>query len=230
MDKTQQYIKLPKEFVQKNMTTRNKKGLVVAYLYFHTTIDQEVYTTIDCICSELQMSTKSHGERRSQNIIHNILSELITEQVINFIPTNDCSNFQTVSNNQLFKIKINYESFMFNSTSKYVRVEKSEYDKLVHIKSTQLHKIFNIFYQIKSYVCMDDNCLHICYPSIKTLCNCCSCSDNTLANTIKTLYEHSMLYIYKIGEQDKIIINRNIEYVFALKRYNKQEIINEFAA
>jgi AraC-like DNA-binding protein len=230
MEKIERYIKMPKQFVRQNMTTKDKKGLIITYLYFHTTIDNEVYTTIDCICSELNMSTKSHGTRRNQNVVKDILLELINENIISFISTKECPELNTVANSQLFKIKLNSESDMFTSTSKYVRIEKSEYDKIISINSNKTNKIFNIFYQIKSHVCMDNNCLHICYPSMKTLCENCGCSDNTLAEIFKMLNQQNMLYIYKLGDQEKISINRNIEYIFSLERYSKESMLNEFVA
>ena len=77
MDKVQQYIKIPKMFIKDDLDMSNKKGLIISYFYFHTTIDKEIYTSIDCICSELNMSTKSHGKRRSQNIVGKIGKETI---------------------------------------------------------------------------------------------------------------------------------------------------------
>lgn len=230
MEKIERYIKMPKQFIQQNMNTKDKKGLIITYLYFHTTIDNEIYTTIDCICSELNMSTKSHGTRRNQNVVKDILLELINENIISFISTKECPGLNTVANSQLFKIKLNSESDMFTSTSKYVRIEKSEYDKIISINNNKINKIFNIFYQIKSHICMDNSCLHICYPSIKTLCKNCGCSDNTLAEAFKILNQQNMLYVYTLGDQEKIVINRNIEYIFSLEHYSKESVLNEFVA
>ena len=224
------YIKLPKEFIKSNMKTTNKKGLLISYLFFHTTYDKEIYTSIDCICSELKLSTKSHGTRRSQNIIKNLLEELINEKIIKFVPTEYCDCFQSITNDQLFKIALNYEADLFNINSGYIRIEKYEYDAMIKINNNQLNKIFNIYYQIKSYICMDENCLHICYPSLKTLCNLCRCSDDTLSKALKILYDNKLIYLYKFNNEEKIKINRNIEYVFALEKYNKIQIFNEFVA
>lgn len=224
------YIKMPKNFVKSNMNTKYKKGLLISYLYFHTTYDKEIYTSIDCICSELKLSTKSHGARRSQNIIKDIFIELFEEKIIQFIPTQYCKCFNDISNNQLFKIKLNGESIFFNTASNYIRIEKYEYDTIMSINSQQLNKLFNIYYQIKSYICMDDNCLHICYPSIKTLCKLCGCSDNTLSSIIKILYENKLIYLYRFNDEEKVLINRNIEYIFALEKYDKKQIFNEFVA
>lgn len=224
------YIKIPKTFVKTHMNTKDKKCLLITYLFFHTTYDKEVYTSIDCICSELKLSTKSHGARRSQNIIKDLLNELIQEQIIEFISTSYCKDFYSLTNNQLFKIKINHDSVFFNSSSNYVRIEKSEYDALCLIDNCILNKIFNIFYQIKSHICMDDNCLHICYPSFKTLCALCGCSDNTLLSILKILHEKKLIYVYKLNNPDKMLINRNIEYIFALEPYNRKQVLNEFVA
>lgn len=230
MNQNQVYIKLPKIFIKENMNTKNKKGLLLSYLFFHTTYDQEIYTSMDCICSELYMSTKSHGVRRSQNIIKDYLVELMSEKIINFIPTEYCQDFNSVANNQLFKISLNRDHELFNWSAGYVRIEKYEYDHIMSIKDKQTNKIFNIFYQIKSHICMDEGCLHTCYPSIKTLCKLCECSDNTLSSTIKTLYTHKLIYLYKFNSQEKVSINRNIEYVFALENYSKKQVLNEFVA
>lgn len=225
-----QYIKLPKDFIQNYMNTKNKKGLIIAYLFFHTTIDKEIYTSIDCMCCELQLSTKSHGERRNQNVVKDILLELIYENIVQFIPTEYCMKFGSISNSQLFKLKLNNQAEIFNPASKYVKIEKEEYDNIIKIKNNQLHRIFNIFYQIKSYVCMDNDCLHVCYPSIKKLCKLCGCSDNTLLNAIIMLCDNKLIYIYKLNDEERVIINRNIEYVFALEQYSKDCIMQEFAA
>lgn len=227
---SQLYIKLPKEFIKTHMNAKSKKGLLISYLFFHTTYDKEIYTSIDCICSELKMSTKSHGSRRSQNIIKDLLVELMEEKVIQFISTQYCTQFETITNNQLFKMKLNYDAGLFATNSNYVRIEKYEYDTLLSINNSQMNKLFNIYYQIKSYVCMDDDCLHICYPSLKTLCNICGCSDNTLSSMIKMLYDNKLIYLYRFDDMEKITINRNIEYVFALEKYNKDQIIAEFVA
>ncbi len=227
---TQLYIKLPKDFVKFQMNTKNKKCLLITYLFFHTTYDKEIYTSIDCICSELNMSIKSHGTRRSQNIIKDLLIELIEEKIIEFIPTQYCTGIDSAANNQMFKIKFHNDHSLFTSNSHYVRIEKYEYDTLMSIHSQQLNKLFNIYYQIKSYVCMDENCLHVCYPSIKTLCDVCGCSDNTISSMIKLLYDNKLIYLYRINDQEKLIINRNIEYVFSLKQYTKEQVLSEFVA
>ena len=230
MNKNQVYIKIPKTFIKESMNNKNKKGLLISYLFFHTTYDQEIYTSIDCICSELYMSTKSHGVRRSQNIIKDYLIELISEQIIRFIPTEYCQDFNVVANNQMFKIYLNRDHEFFNMPSGYVRIEKYEYDCIMSIKDKQTNKLFNTFYQIKAHVCMDEGCLHTCYPSIKTLCKLCECSDNTLSAMIKKLYTHKLIYLYRFNSQEKIEINRNIDYVFALENYSKEQVFKEFAA
>ena len=77
---------------------------------------------------------------------------------------------------------------------------------------------------------MDDNCVHMCYPSMQTLCKLCTCSDNTLISILRTLCENKLLYIYQLNDQEQIKIKSNIKYIFALERYSKQDILNEFAA
>ena len=77
---------------------------------------------------------------------------------------------------------------------------------------------------------MDDNCLHTCYPSLKTLCKICGCSDNTLSAMIKILYQNKLIYLYRLSDQERIMYNCNTEYVFALEQYSREQIINEFAA
>jgi hypothetical protein len=222
------YVKLPKTFIKENANTKNKKMLMITYLYFHTTFDKEIYTSIDCICSELQWSIKSHGERRNQNIVKDILQELIKEQIISFVSMDYCKDFDNISNSQLFKLSINYQSELFNPTSNYVRIEKNEFDKIMNIKHNSIHKIFNIFYRIKSYVCMDDKCLHMCFASLKTLCKECQCSYNTLANLIKLLYSNQLIYMYRITETEQMQLNTAVDYVFALENYPRDAIIREF--
>lgn len=222
------YLKLPKVFIKENTDAKNKKILIITYLYFHTTFDKEVYTSIDCICYELKLSMKSHGERRNQNVVKDILKELIEENIISFVPTDYCKNFDHISNSQLFKLHINYESELFNSISNYVRIEKNELNKIMNIKNNSIHKIFNIFYRIKSYMCMDEKCLHICFASLKTLCKECQCSYATLVNVIKMLYEHHLIYMYRITETEQMELNTSVDYVFALENYPRDAIIQEF--
>lgn len=224
------YIKLPQKFIQENADT--KKVVLLSYLYFHTTIDKEIYTTIDCICNELKLSTKSHGERRNQNIIKDILQEFINEEIISFIPTEYQDNLTTIKNNQLFKLVLNYDAKIFNSSSHYVRIEKIEYDKLITFDSNILMRAFNVFYFLKSYMCLDDNCLHICYPSMKTIQAKCGNSYNTLINILRNLQEHQLLYTYVIPKQyqDNIYENtkRYFDYIFGLNKYSCGQILNEF--
>ena len=224
------YIKMPKEFIRTNTNTKDKKCLLISYLFFHTTCDKEIYTSIDCICTELKLSVKSHGVRRSQNIFKDLLQELIDQKIIQFISTQYCNNFESIANDQMFKIKLNTELDFFNTNSNYIRIEKYEYDAIMSINDSKLNKIFNIFYQIKSYVCMDDNCLHMCYPAVKTLCDICKCSYTTLSSIIKILYDHKLIYLYRFNDQEKIIMNRNIDYVFALEEYTKDQVFHEFVA
>ena len=77
---------------------------------------------------------------------------------------------------------------------------------------------------------MDEGCAHICYASVKTLCNTCGCSNGTFSKIIKLLYEHKLIYLYRFNDQEKVLINRNIEYVFALENYDKEQVLHEFKA
>ena len=54
-------LKISKELIRKYGNTKEKTLPVLAYLYFHTTSEKYIYTSVDCICSELNLSTKSHG-------------------------------------------------------------------------------------------------------------------------------------------------------------------------
>jgi hypothetical protein len=47
---------------------------------------------------------------------------------------------------------------------------------------------------------------------------------------LKILCENKLIYVYKMNEEDQIRINRNIKFVFAIERYSKNAIINEFVA
>lgn len=229
MQKNIYNLKLPKEFIKQHGNTTDKIIPVLSYLYFHMTPERYIYTSIDCICSELNLSTKSHGTRRSQNVIKDILKQLINDNVISLITMDGYTDFNEVNNNQLIKLFFNINSSLINPSSNYVHIDITEYQAIA-TNNKYICKSFNVFCQIKSHVCMDDDCLHICYPSIKTLCGLCGCSDNTLSSMIKILYENKLIYLYKLNDQEKITINRHIEYIFALEKYNKKQILNEFVA
>ena len=222
-------LKLPKEFIRQYGNTTDKTIPVLSYLYFHMTPEKYIYTSIDCICLELNLSIKSHGTRRSQNVIKDVLKQLIDDNVISLIIMDDYTDLDEVNNNQLIKLSFNINSPLINPSSNYVYIDITEYQSIV-INNKYACKSFNVFFQIKSHICMDDNCLHMCYPSIKTLCGLCGCSDNTLSSIIKILYENKLIYLYKLNDQEKIAINRKIEYIFALEKYNKKQILNEFVA
>ena len=220
-------LKIPKELIKQYGNTKNKMLPVLSYLYFHMTTEKYIYISIDCLCSELHLSTKSHGERRSQNIIKEILKQLIDKNIISLIVMDGYTNLDHINNSQLFKLSFNTESDWINPISNYVYIDITEYQAIIQ-NNKHACKAFNVFCRIKSYICMDEDCLHTCYPSVKTLCNLCGCSDNTLSSMIKVLYQNKLIYLYKFTDQEKIQINRNIEYVFSLKKYDREQVFNEF--
>ena len=215
--------------VRKYCNTKNKTLSVLIYLYFHMTPEHYVYSSIDNICLELNLSTKSHGARRNQNVIKDILKDLESQNIIRFDDRNFGGNIDELNNNQLFKIEINVQATLLNPSSNYVYVDITEYQAIM--KSPKYtYKVFNVFCQIKSHVCMDNNCLHICYPSIKTLCKLCGCSDDTLFSLLKIMYYNQLLYVYRLEQNEIDLIKQNIEYVFALEKYDRDAILNEFIA
>ena len=228
MDINKFHIKLPKETVRTKCGINDKKNNILIYLYFHMTSEYMVYTSVDCICSELNLSTKSHGQRRSQNIVKEILNELKEDGIILFVPFNDGTTIDNLKNNQLFKLQINVQSPILNPKTNYVKIDITEYQEIMRSKDT-ICKTMNVYCQIKSYICMDDSCLKICYPSIKTLCNLCGCSDNTLFKALKILYNQKLIYIYRFNDQEKEALNSKVEYVFSLEKYTKDQIYREFA-
>lgn len=222
-------IKISKELIKQCGNTSDKTIPVLSYLYFHTTPEKYIYTSIDCICEELHLSTKSHGTRRSQNIIREILKHLIDNNIISLIVMNGYTNIDDIKNGQLFKLLINTSANWINANSNYVYIDITEYQSILKCQK-DICKVFNVYCNIKSHICMDDDCIHMCYPSMQTLCKLCACSDNTLINMLKALCENKLLYIYKLNNQEQVLINRDIKYIFALERYSKQDILNEFAA
>ena len=217
------HIKLPKEFIKQHSSVKDKTISVLIYLFFHTTVEKYIYTSIDCICEELNMSTKSHGERRSQNIIKDILKEFENQKII----TIQIDDIEKSNNNQLFKIYFNMESELLNPTSQYVYIDITEYQAIMKCEK-YLNKVCNAFCYLKSYICMNNDCLHICYPSLKTICRDCGCSHKTIGQIMKRLHINQLLYVCHLDEEDMLLINKNVEYVFALSKYSKEEIMNEF--
>lgn len=222
-------LKIPKELIKQYGSITDKTLPVLSYLYFHMTPEKYIYTSIDCLCAELNLSTKSHGKRRSQNVIKEILQDLINNNVISLIIMDDYTNLDEINNNQLFKLSFNIKSTWVNPESGYLYIDITEYQAIFN-NNKHACKSFNVFCNIKSYICMDDDCLHICYPSISTLCKLCKCSDNTLSLMIKILYQNKLIYLYRFNNEEKIAINKNIEYVFALEKYSKDQIYHEFIA
>ena len=220
---SQFYIKLPKEFVRQHGSVKDKTISVLIYLFFHTTVEKYIYTSIDCICEELNMSTKSHGERRSQNIVKDILQEFVNQQII----TVQTNNIEQINNNQLFKIYFNMECELLNPESQYVYIDVTEYQAIMKCEK-YLNKVCNVFCYLKSYVCMNNDCLHLCYPSLKTVCRDCGCAHKTLGQIMKKLHTNQLFYVYHFDEDDRLSINKNVEFVFALSKYSKEEVMSEF--
>jgi hypothetical protein len=191
------------------------------------TPEKYIYTSIDCLCAELNLSTKSHGRRRSQNVIKEILQDLINNNVISLVIMDGYTSLDEINNNQLFKLLFNIESPWVSPEYGYLYIDITEY-QAIFCNNKHACKTFNVFCHIKSYICMDDDCLHISYPSISTLCKSCKCSDNTLSSMIKILYQNKLIYLYRFNDEEKMTINKNIEYVFALEKYSKDQIYNEF--
>lgn len=222
-------IKLEKQIVMKQNKLKDKTISLLCYLFFHTTCEHKVYTTIDTICKELNLSLNSHNKRNNQSVIKELLHNLIEKNIISFLPTEKNNTIEQITNNQIFTLMFNEYDQYINIPSGYVALSITEYNTILENGKENFFKLLNIYCKIKSYVCMDDYCMHICYPSIKTICTDLKCSDNTFFSLLKILCDSKLIYLYHFTGNDQIKNNYGqIEYVFSLEEYDKNDIRKQF--
>ena len=77
---------------------------------------------------------------------------------------------------------------------------------------------------------MDEKCLHICYPTLKTLSNNLKCSNKTLSSLLRDLYASKLIYIYKFDTDTLPNTRYTFEYVFSIEKYTKDDIYKELSA
>ena len=217
-------IKLKKNLVKDSRDLKDKELLVLCYLFFNTTCKHNVYTTINNMCEEIKLSTSSHRENNNQNSIKETIQSLINKDVVELL---NCDDISSVTNDKLIKLHFkDYDSFI-DYTSQYVSLSLEEFDKILSC-GKDISKVLNIYCYIKSYICMDQYCLKICYPSIKNMFNTFNCSRNTIKPILDILEENKLLYIYhfEVGELKE---NKyDIEYIFSLEKYTRKEIKDYF--
>ena len=161
----------------------------------------------------------------NQYYIKETIRDLIDEGII------ECLNYKNISevtNDKLIELKFKeYEKYV-NISSQYVILSIEEFNKILNCKK-ETSKLLNLYCKIKSYVCMDENCLKICYPSIKKMCYDFNCSRNTLKPILNILQENNLIYIYRFGENELNIRSyEKIEYIFALEKYTSKQIKQQF--
>ena len=218
-------IKLNKNFIRQEKSIKDKQLITICYLFFHTTCEHNIYTTINTMCNEMNLPTASRNLKNNQFAIKEVLQTLVQDKIITIL---NCNNILEVSNNELIKIYFNDYDQYINIASQYVMLSLKEYNTILKC-GDKAHKLLNLYCKIKSYICMDDKCLHICYPSIKKICTDFKCSNKTFGMLLKILYENNLIYVYHFEKNDTIkTYYGQIEYVFALEKYTKSEIKKEF--
>ena len=220
-------IKFSKQMLRSKKNIKDKKIAVLSYLFFHSTCEHKVYTNINTLCSEIYLSISSHNTNNNQTLIKQILSNLIEDKIISMVNN---KNILEIDNRELLIFYFNNYNDFIDPTYHYVSLSLQEYNQLLKCKD-KFYKALNLYCVIKSYICMDDKCLHICYPSLQTICKNLNCTKNTLISLLKLLCEHKILYIYHFTENDTIKTNYgNIQLVFSIEKYTKKQILNEFVA
>jgi hypothetical protein len=220
-------IKLHKQQLREEKILKDKTIAVLSYLFFHSTCEHKVYTNINTLCLEINLPTASHNIKNNQSAVKEVLQNLICDNTIQLL---NSKNITEVDNRELLVFQfVNYEQYV-NPNYHYVSLSLKEYNQLLKCNE-KFHKALNLYCNIKSYICMDDNCLHTCYPSVQTICKNLNCSKKTLMNLLKLLCEQKLLYIYHFSENDVIKTNYgNIQLVFSLEKYSKEQIVHQFIA
>lgn len=218
-------IKLPKSLIREEKEFKDKKLLMLCYLFFKTDCEHNICTTLNNICEKINLSTTSRNNKNNQYYIKETIRDLIDEGII------ECLNYKNISevtNDKLIELKFKeYEKYV-NISSQYVILSIEEFNKILNCKK-ETSKLLNLYCKIKSYVCMDENCLKICYPSIKKMCYDFNCSRNTLKPILNILQENNLIYIYRFGENELNIRSyEKIEYIFALEKYTSKQIKQQF--
>ena len=217
-------IKLPKELIRNEKDFKDKRILTLCYLFFKTDCRKEISLTINDMCKDYNLTLTSHAEKNNQYFIKEELQSLIENNII------ECLNYENITkvqNDRLIKLKFKkYEDYI-NIPSQYVILSLEEFDKILSCKK-DISKLVNLYCKIKSHICMDENCLKICYPSIGEMCNRFHCSRNTLKPILNILKENNLIYIYHFDNKELSSNLYNTEYIFSLEKYTTKQIKQSF--
>ena len=217
-------IKLPKSIIRKEKEFKDKELLVLCYLFFKTDCGHNIHTTINFMCEEFNLSVTSHADKNNQYYIKEILQDLINKNIIKLLSHKDITK---INNDRLIKLYFEKYNDYINISSQYIVLSIEEFNKILSYKK-DISKLLNLYCRIKSYVCMDENCLKICYPSIETMCKEFHCSRNTLKPILNILQENNLIYIYRFDPKELKSSLYNTEYIFALEKYTSKQIKQQF--
>lgn len=217
-------IKLPKTITREEKEFKDKELLVLCYLFFKTDCEHNIHTTINFICEEFNLSTTSHTDKNNQYYIKEFLQDLINKNIIKLLNYKDITK---INNDRLIKLYFEKYDDYINIPSQYIVLSIEEFNKILSCKK-DISKLLNLYCRIKSYICMDENCLKICYPSIETMCKDFHCSRNTLKPILNILQENNLIYIYRFDPKELKSSLYNTEYVFALEKYTSKQIKQQF--
>ena len=131
----------------------------------------ELCTSINQIAYEFKYKLNSKNTNGIQSSIKSELIKMSEKNIISLIPTYNCSSFDDITNNKLFKIKI------------------LSYDKNV--------SLINLFLLIKSYEFTDRS---QCLDSINNMCHKLKFSKTTFSDLTNILISNKILYAYTLPD------------------------------
>lgn len=231
----EKYIKFSKSQNAPNtiaaLSIKDRKYLLLTYLFFNQNPDDIVHTSINSICGDLNYCLTNKGMKNHQNSFRETLDTLIKENVIQFYPTVYMTSYESITDQKLFVIQINNE-ILYSISTNYVDITFEEFNKILSAsKSSNIaaHKLFNVYLVLKSLMTMGKDSLHYCYPSFRYLATSTASSVSTIATILTTLYTNKLIYIYNFLTTEHLKDKyHNVELVFALEQYPDENILQEF--
>lgn len=214
------FIKINNEDIKNNELNNNLP--LFCFLMFNINDRNELCTSINQIAYEFKYKLNSKNTNGIQSSIKSELIKMSEKNIISLIPTYNCSSFDDITNNKLFKIKIlNYDKNV-NLKNNFTVLTYSEYKKILDCKDcgSKVYNMINLFLLIKSYEFTDES---LCLDSINNMCHKLKFSKTTFSDLTNILISNKILYAYTLPDN---AIKYNIKYAFSTKYHSKNEIKN----
>ena len=162
------FIKINNEDIKNNELNNNLP--LFCFLMFNINDRNELCTSINQIAYEFKYKLNSKNTNGIQSSIKSELIKMSEKNIISLIPTYNCSSFDDITNNKLFKIKIlNYDKNV-SIKNNFTVLTYSEYKKILDCKDcgSKVYNMINLFLLIKSYEFTNES---LCLDSINNMCH-----------------------------------------------------------